>query len=115
MYRVSYANGDFFTDDRIALALIKYANVLAIVDSADVVEIPGVDTDGKVRRIHLIIGPASQIVMMETDLDHVELPVDEAVHNLARRARQRLPSSEGIGDFGLDPADPAATTQPGEQ
>ena len=98
MKRILYASGGFFTDDAIADALMEYASVLAIVDSADLVSIPGVDDGGKVREIMLIVGPASQLVSMSSDAVAVDLNVEEAVQDLHQRIRQRLPSSIGVGD-----------------
>lgn len=98
MKRILYASGGFFTDDAIAEALMEYASVLAIVDSADLVAFPGVDDDGKVREIMLIVGPASQLVSMSSDAVSVDLNAEEAVRDLRERARRRLPSSIGVGD-----------------
>ena len=90
MKRILYASGGFFTDDAIADALMEYASVLAIVDSADLVSIPGVDDGGKVREIMLIVGPASQLVSMSSDAVAVDLNVEDAVKDLHQRIRQRL-------------------------
>lgn len=100
MRRIQYAGGHFFTDSAIADALMEYANVLAVVDSADVIQIPGIDDEGIPREVQLIIGPASQIIAMETDFDGAELDTARAVADLADRARRRLPSSVAIGDAG---------------
>ncbi|AWB95438.1 hypothetical protein DCE93_07000 [Agromyces badenianii] len=97
MKRILYASSGFFTDDAIAEALMEYASVLAIVDSADVVTIPGVDEDGKVREIMLIIGPASQLISMGSDAVSVDLDAEQAVNDLRQRIRRRLPSSIGVG------------------
>jgi hypothetical protein len=94
--RLWYANAEFLTDDRVADALMAYASVLAIVESADVVRIPGVDSVGKVRSFQLILGPASQILAVDTDEASVLMDVDGAVDELRRRSDLRLPSTSDV-------------------
>ena len=60
MKRILYASGGFLTDDAIADALMDYASVLAIVESADVITCEGVDDEGKVRAYQLLVGPSSR-------------------------------------------------------
>lgn len=105
MKRILYSSAGFLTDDMIADALMDYASVLAIVDSADVVTCDGVDDLGTVREYQLLIGPSSQILSVTTDDPSVEMKVDEAVNEFRRRARFLLPSSTDIGDAGGRPAE----------
>jgi len=109
MHRIWYANTSFLTDDRTASAVMEYARVLAIVNSADVIGVPGIDATGEVRAIQLVIGPSSQILAAGTDDEHVDVRSDEAVEELARRADQRLPRSDDIVNAGLPPEDDLAT------
>lgn len=92
MKRILYATAEFTTDDTIADALLEYASVLAIVNSADVVAFPGLDSDGTVRRMQIVIGPASQLIAIETDVTG-ELEADEAAAEIRDRIRRRLPES----------------------
>jgi hypothetical protein len=110
--RILYASGGFLTDDAIAEALMDYASVLAIIESADVVGLDGVDEEGKVRHYELLIGPSSQILAVSTDEPDVEMDVEAAVAEFRRRAGQRLPSSNDVGDAGERSAesDAEATT-----
>jgi hypothetical protein len=94
--RVWYANAEFLTDDRVADALMAYASVLAILNAADVVRIPGVTSDGKVRSFQLIVGPASQILAVDTDEAMQAMDVDEAVDELRRRSNARLPTTSDV-------------------
>jgi hypothetical protein len=103
--RILYGGGGFLTDNAIAEALMDYASVLAIVESADVVAFEGVDEDGKVRGYELLVGPSSQILCVSTDEPEVEVNVKEAVDEFRRRARLRLPSSTDVGDTGERPAE----------
>jgi hypothetical protein len=100
MKRILYASGEFFTDDAVAVAVMDYASVLAIVNSADVVTIPGIDDRGIPREISLIIGPASQIMAMGSDEPDVDLDVGEALADLRRRSMARLPNSIGVAGAG---------------
>lgn len=98
MKRILYAGGSFLTDDVVADALMEYARVLAIVDSADVVEVPGIDADGTVQTMRLLIGPASQLLATSTDEVVSGLDVDSALSDLRERAHRRLPHSFDVGD-----------------
>lgn len=108
MKRILYASGGFLTHDLVADAIMDYANVLALVDSADVVRCIGVDDDGEVRGMQLLIGPASQILAMETAEPAVDMDVEKTVAELRRRAQDRLPTS-------FDVADPESAVPSGEE
>lgn len=110
MHRVWYANTDFLTDDRVADALTRYAEVLALVDSADVVRVPGIDRGGNAREVTVLIGPSSQILTMKTDDGHVELEVDAALADLDRRRRRRLPSAAELIEAGWEQEDAIGLT-----
>ena len=92
MKRILYATAEFTTDDEIADALLEYASVLAIINSADVVQFPGLDTDGTVRRMEIVIGPASQLLAMDADAT-AELDGEAAAAEIRERMRRRLPAS----------------------
>jgi hypothetical protein len=96
MRRVRYAGLDFATDDRVAAALIEYVGVLALLNAADVVSIPGVDEAGVVRDFELLLGPANPILVVPTDGQTVPMAVENAVHELQRRSSSRLPSTEDL-------------------
>jgi hypothetical protein len=98
--RILYGGGGFLTDDSIADALMDYASVLAIVESADVVSCEGVDDDGTVRRYELLVGPSSQILCVSTDDPDVDMNVADVVGELRRRIQVRLPLSTDVGDTG---------------
>jgi|GEM_PF-3012739 len=98
--RILYASGGFLTADVIADALMEYASVLAIVGSADVVSCPGLDEEGHTRRIQLVLGPASQIMAMDTDEPDTEIDFTDPLEELRRRARHRLPSAIDVADAG---------------
>lgn len=92
MQRVWYANAVFLTDDRIADALMDYATVLGVLDSSDVVRIAGLDEDGEVRDIQMVVGPASQILAMATGEVNTVVPATESVvADLRERSRSKLP------------------------
>ncbi|MDR5698962.1 hypothetical protein [Agromyces aerolatus] len=101
MKRILYASGGFLTDDEVADALMQYASVLAIVNSADVVTLPGVDDEGTVREIQLVVGPASQILAMGSDAAPADLASRETVADLRQRARDRLPNAIGVAGAGM--------------
>lgn len=100
MKRILYASGGFITDDEVAEALMQYASVLAIIESADVVTVPGLDEEGRICEIQLLVGPASQILAMSHEAEHTELRSGRAVADLHERSKQRLPNAIGVADVG---------------
>lgn len=100
MKRILYAGGSFTTQDAVADSLMEYASVLAVINSADVVQLPGLDEGGVVRRISMIVGPASQIIAMESDDPAVDLHVEDTIEDLQERARRRLPNAVGVAVAG---------------
>jgi hypothetical protein len=91
MKQVTYAEAGFVTDDGVADALMAYARTLAVVGTADVVEVPGVDGTGTMRVYQLLIGPASQIISHDTDDAPVEMDAATVIARLHRQEEERLP------------------------
>lgn len=84
MKRIHYVGEEFLTGDRIAEAVMDYATALARRTRADRFDIP-VMSKGRVGRIEMVVGPASQI-MAEPVEQAQEEPVDEElVRELERR------------------------------
>lgn len=107
MKRILYANAVFDTDDAVAEAILHYASVLAVVNSSDVVECRGIDENGAVRSVQMLIGPASQIIAMDVDGASADLDVENVVTELNRRAIGRLPDYAGAVDEANDDRDSA--------
>ena len=96
MQRIWYANSWFSTDDEVADALMEYATVLALLNSSDVVVLPALDTEGARRQVRMIVGPASQILAMNSDDADFDFHSHEMVEDLRRRSRHRLPDAVEI-------------------
>ena len=77
MKRIYYASGSLVTGDRIADALVRYAEVLAMRDASDTVDIPIALQSGAAGRAQLLIGPASQLVVVPEE-GAAEIVEDEA-------------------------------------
>jgi hypothetical protein len=87
MKRVYYASGSVLTSDRMAEAIVRYAGAFAMRDGSDVIDIPISLGDGRAARAQLLIGPASQFVVIP-EAEAQEGPEDEAtIKDLAQRAR----------------------------
>lgn len=85
MKRISYSDDFIVTDDRIADALLAYASLLARSAESDVVEIPAIDHDGRLTRASLVLGPASQLIAVSSDSEHVDMDASTALDDLAAR------------------------------
>jgi hypothetical protein len=78
MKRIYYSSGSVLTGDRIAEAVIEYAEVLALRDTSDTIDVPISLAGGGVGRAQLLIGPASQLVLVPAESEPDEdLPVEE--------------------------------------
>jgi len=71
MKRIFYSSGSVVTGDRIAEAIIHYAEVLALRDTSDTIDVPIALGSGRIGRAQLLIGPASELAVVpeETDVD----------------------------------------------
>lgn len=88
MKRVFYASGSLVTSDRTAEALVNLAAALAVRESSESVDIPIRLDDGTTGRAQLLIGPASQLVVVpEEGEDGEPKEDDELLADLSRRTR----------------------------
>jgi hypothetical protein len=99
MKRVHYAGQNFLTGDSIADALMEYATMLARRARADRVDVP-VMADGRIQRMAVVLGPASQILAEPVDNGR-EDPVDEELIGELRRRTALLRSPRPIATRGL--------------
>jgi hypothetical protein len=74
MKRIFYSSGSVVTGDQIAEAVIRYAEVLALRDTSDTIDVPIALSSGRVDRAQLLIGPSSDLVVVpeESDMDDPE-------------------------------------------
>jgi hypothetical protein len=90
MKRIAYAEEWLTTDDRVADLVLEYARTLARHDTADTVTIPVLE--GTVlRHAQILIGPSSQIIVVESDEQappHFEVESDVALAALRSRLHQ---------------------------
>jgi hypothetical protein len=87
MKRIYYASGSVLTGDRMADAIVAYASALAQREISDTIDIPVSLPNGTEARAQLLIGPASQLVVVpEADARDVAED-DETIAELSMRAR----------------------------
>lgn len=91
MKRIFYASGSVLTGDSMAEAVVRYAEALAMRDTSDTIDIPIALDSGGLGRAQLLIGPASQLVVVPEEgggpaqVGH-EPEDEETLKELARRA-----------------------------
>ncbi|KZE92470.1 MULTISPECIES: hypothetical protein [unclassified Agromyces] len=104
MKQLTYAGGDVLTGTAIAEAVMDFAEALARHDDASQVTFPALGEDGSILQTTLLIGPASQIVARDVEVEHDELVDDAAVRELRARIRalRAGPSSGDHGDHDVD-------------
>jgi hypothetical protein len=76
MKRIFYSSGSVVTGDRIAETIVHYAEVLALRDTSDTIDVPIALASGEIGRAQLLIGPASQLAVVPEELD-VGVNVDD--------------------------------------
>jgi hypothetical protein len=103
MKRIYYASGSVLTGDRMADAVVSYAAALAARELSDMVDIPILLGGGESARAQLLIGPASQLVVVpepgEPDTPEENATIDE----LSKRARSLSSPHPQASDEPLTP------------
>lgn len=110
MKRIFYASGSVVTGDKLAYAIVQYAEVLAQRDTSDTIDIPIAMDSGEIGRAQLLIDPASQLVIVPEEGSYVELEDDLTIVDLARRGsllasphpQQQQGSGSLISDYAND-------------
>jgi len=85
MQQISYSGDTFVTSDLIAEKVLEYAATLGHAGSDDTIEIPAVDESGKVWKIQLLIGPASQLITRQIEGAEQDLHAEDLLTDLSGR------------------------------
>ncbi len=85
MKRIFYVNGSVITGDRTAEAVLAYAQALARREGSDTIDIAVVGELGETARAQLLIGPASQLMVVSQATTMEELDDDIAIALIERR------------------------------
>lgn len=93
MKHIHYDSSVVTTGDAIAEAVIEYAAALGAHGRSDTVDVPTFDEHGSSTVATLLIGPASQIVIVDAPDDELEPEDDELVARL--HAASRAAGDEG--------------------
>ena len=83
---IHYGTDELVTGDRIADALVRYAQFLAVARLAATVDIPVIGSDGEVITASVLLGPASQIVALTKDTELKEIVDEVLVSDLMAKA-----------------------------
>ena len=101
MKRVFYSSGSVLTGDRTADVLVRYAEALTVRTASDTIDIPIQLASGVVGRAQLLIGPASQFVVVPEDDTPVGPDDEETIAELLRRTRSlSSPHPQAMEDAG---------------
>lgn len=84
MQRITYASGSILTGDRIADAIGRYAQALALNEKSDMVSFPVVLDSGETAVAKILIGPASQILMIPEPSRYDDVDDDAVVAEIER-------------------------------
>lgn len=101
MRSIHYADGVIVTGDDIADAVIVYAEALARSSRADTIDIPVRMPSGEVGRSQILVGPASQLVIVPSPAgvdEIVDAEIVRELHAKAERLNQPSPVSEHRDD-----------------
>jgi hypothetical protein len=87
MKRIFYSSGSIVTGDRMATAIVHYAEILSQSESSDTIDVPITLPSGEEGRAQVLLGPGSQLVVVPEE-SAGEAPEDEAtIAELENRAR----------------------------
>lgn len=93
MRRLFYASGDVLISDVICKATLRYARALADSGQYDVVSLPVYGEDGEQARVHMLLGPSSQLFATPVPNGGLEDQRDlDIVRHLELRTRGLQPS-----------------------
>lgn len=92
MRQLHYSGVVMATTDSLADELRLYAAELARAGTADGVSVPGLDEHGEPGQYDLLLGPASQLVITDSEVEG-ELDTAEAEADLRRRREAMRPST----------------------
>jgi len=87
MRTISYGGESFTTSDAAAEALLDFAAAAAQSESADVVHVPAVAPNGELIIADLVIGPASELLVVPADVAFAEPDTAAAVQVLREKTR----------------------------
>lgn len=90
MKRIYYASGSVVTSDRTADAVVAYAQALAARESSDTIDIPIFAAGAHAGRAQLVVGPASQLMVVTEDPWHEAFEDEGTLDLLARRTEGLL-------------------------
>ncbi|MBC7724773.1 MAG: hypothetical protein H7146_08495 [Burkholderiaceae bacterium] len=105
MKRIFYASGSVVTGDRTADAVVRYAQALAQREASDMIDIPIFAAGGTAARAQLLIGPASQLMVVSEVPRHQEFDDEETLGRIDQRMEALLrPKAQPVdkADIGLE-------------
>jgi hypothetical protein len=106
MKRVFYAGGSFVTGDRTAQAVLDIAHALADREKATIIDIPVAVPHSDEARVQLLVGPASQLMVMSEAADVGDVDDEQTLASLARQVQGLLhPHARSVDDADVTGAD----------
>lgn len=96
MKRLHYAGGALLVGDAVAHEILAYARELGLRGIADTVRIAGTSLEGEREQAELLIGPASQLLLVEDDAPEDPDADAETLADLVERTRALTPRVEHV-------------------
>lgn len=88
MRTISYGGESFTTSDDAADALLEFAAAAAMNDFAGVIHMPAVNEDGSAMTADLVIGPASELLVVPARAGYAELDTRAEVASLRAKTAE---------------------------
>lgn len=96
MKRLHYAGGSLLVGDAVAHAILGYARELGLRGIADTIVVAGTTPDGEREQAELLIGPASQLLLVEDDSPEDPAADAATLEELDRRRGELEPRVEHV-------------------
>src|SRR5215203_3879491 len=96
---ISYAEEHIVTTDEIAGEVLSYARELGRSHIADTVDVPAIYADGHIGQVQVLIGPASQLTVLETSQEQADIASEKFLADIrSRSAALRSSHMAVVGD-----------------
>ena len=99
---ISYAEEHIVTTDEIAGEVLSYARELGQSHIADTLDVPALYADGHIGQVQLLIGPASQLTVLETSEKQADIASEKFLAEIRRRSAALRSAHVAVVRDGVD-------------
>jgi CO dehydrogenase/acetyl-CoA synthase gamma subunit (corrinoid Fe-S protein) len=91
MMKLKYAGGEIYISDLASTVLLRYAQALAVHSTSDTVVLPAITMDGQAGDTLILIGPASELLVIPTTVIARDIDDGDAIALMTKRTAALQP------------------------